>query len=213
MVVKPFFGAPHKLSIVTDIFVLMPFSDSLKPVFDDHISHVSTMLDLTVARADNFFTNQSIMSDIWSGICSTQLIVADCTGRNTNVFYEVGLSHSIGKPVILITQKTEDVPFDLRHIRYICYEFTPRGMKDFEDKLMNTILTTLDDLEDVRKPVFNPHFQHPSALDAIVDDINGAGWTTCPNCNSRFSIKHGLRWGEGGYRHWGCGQPLRLIKP
>jgi hypothetical protein len=67
------------------------------------------------------------------------LIVADCTDRNPNVFYEIGLAHAIGKPTILLTQREEDVPFDLRHWRYIAYQLTPRGMKEFEAKFKQTV--------------------------------------------------------------------------
>ena len=47
--------------------------------------------------------------------------------------------HILGRPVVLIAQNNDDVPFDLRHIRYIHYSLTPRGMKEFEDRLRKTI--------------------------------------------------------------------------
>jgi len=50
---------------------------------------------------------------------------------------------AIGKPVILITQNNEDVPFDVRHMRYIQYSYTPRGMLEFEKRLAETIKTVL----------------------------------------------------------------------
>jgi hypothetical protein len=37
------------------------------------------------------------------------------------VFYEIGIAHSLGREVILITQSEQDIPFDLRHLRYIRY--------------------------------------------------------------------------------------------
>jgi hypothetical protein len=60
-----------------------------------------------------------------------------------NVFYELGLAHAVGKPVILITQNTEDIPVDIRNIRYIQYVYTPKGMRDFEGVLSKTIETTM----------------------------------------------------------------------
>jgi len=68
-------------------------------------------------------------------------VIADCTGRNPNVFYEIGLAHASGKPVILITQNSDDVPFDIRHLRYIQYDYTPRGMRVFEKRLVDTLKT------------------------------------------------------------------------
>jgi hypothetical protein len=55
------------------------------------------------------------------------------------VFYEIGMAHTVGKPVILTTQNETDVPFDLRSIRYIHYRYTPPGMKEFEERLAKTI--------------------------------------------------------------------------
>lgn len=148
MTITPFFGKPRP-GINPDIFVLMPFTEELKSVYQDHIRKVAKSLNLKVARADDFFTTHAIMLDIWTAICAVRLIIADCTNRNPNVFYEIGLAHTIGKKVVLITQNKDDVPFDLRHLRYIDYEYTPRGMKEFEKRLTETIKSELAQLPDV----------------------------------------------------------------
>jgi hypothetical protein len=83
------------------------------------------------------------MQDIWNAIAASKIIIADCTGKNPNVFYEIGIAHTLGRPVILITQNPEDVPFDVRHFRYIRYELTPRGMKAFEKTLEATLANEL----------------------------------------------------------------------
>jgi hypothetical protein len=138
MLVSPTFGLP--LSKFTfDLFVLMPFKPKLLPIYRDHIKKVARQLKMSVARADDFFTTQSIMEEIWSAIANSKIIIADCTDRNTNVFYEIGIAHSLGKPVILITQNPEDVPFDLRNRRYIEYENTSHGHKAFEERLKKTL--------------------------------------------------------------------------
>ena len=140
---KPFFGKPNALSKTLDLFVLMPFSEELRPVFDDHIKKVAETLQLKAKRADNFFAANHIMWDIWDAINAARAIIADCTGRNPNVFYEIGLAHAVGKSVILITQKGNDVPFDLKSLRYIQYEYNPRGMRAFENVLSKTLKETL----------------------------------------------------------------------
>ena len=143
MLVEPRFGVPGKLAESLDVFVLMPFKDDLLAVYQDHIEPTCTGLKLTVRRGDDFFTADSVVQDIWKAIVNARLIVADCTGRNPNVFYEIGVAHTIGKPTILITQKSEDVPFDLRHFRYIAYQLTPRGMKEFEKTFKETVINVL----------------------------------------------------------------------
>ena len=133
------FGAPQANYSWPEVFVLMPFATNLKPVYDDHIKNVVTQLGLQVGRADDFFLHGSIISDVWSAINAARIIIADCTGRNPNVFYEIGIAHTLGKDTILITQSIDDVPFDLRHLRVLVYEYTPRKIKEFENALSKTI--------------------------------------------------------------------------
>jgi hypothetical protein len=132
---NPVFGQPQPPNPMPGVFVLMPFSEELRPVYEDHIKVVASQLGLTAVRADDFFAARSIVSDIWNAIYSSRIVIADCTGRNPNVFYEIGIAHTIGKPTILISQDIEDVPFDLRHIRSIVYQYTPRGMGSFNKTL------------------------------------------------------------------------------
>lgn len=144
---RPMFGIPKKKFEASDVFVLMPFSDELQPIYEDHIRKVVKLLEernkpgqkISVARADNFFKSQSIVSDIWNSIYRSKVLIADCTGRNPNVFYEIGIAHTIGRPVILLSQSLKDIPFDLKHLRYIIYEYTPRGMARFEDLLFKAL--------------------------------------------------------------------------
>jgi hypothetical protein len=119
MTVKPLFGNPGANVETIDVFVLMPFKADMLPVYEDHIKPTCASLGLTVRRGDDFFTAHSVVQDIWKAIVSARVIVADCTDRNPNVFYEIGLAHTIGTPTVLLTQRAEDIPFDLRHLRYI----------------------------------------------------------------------------------------------
>jgi hypothetical protein len=139
MIVTPYFEKPKELDTSWDLFVIMPFSAELQPVYDDHIRKCAQELQVSVGRGDDFFTAHSVMGDIWKAVLGARVVIADCTGKNANVFYEMGLAHAIGKPVILITQNSEDVPFDIRYLRYIQYDFTPRGMQILENRLVATL--------------------------------------------------------------------------
>ncbi len=137
--VKPIFGISDASRAIPDVFVLMSFDPRFKPIYTTHISRVVKGLGLTAARADDFFTAHSVMADVWTAVHRSRVVIADCTDRNPNVFYEIGMAHTVGKPVLLITQNESDVPFDLRHIRYIKYAYTPPGMEEFEVILARTI--------------------------------------------------------------------------
>jgi hypothetical protein len=148
LLITPALSRTFSSRYTSDILVLMPFDEAMRPIYDDHIASVAQRLNKSVARADDFFTSEQIMTEIWTALVNTALVIGDCTGRNPNVFYELGLAHAIGKPTVLITQSAQDVPFDLRHRRYIEYSYTPRGMKEFEARLEQTVQGILDDHDD-----------------------------------------------------------------
>lgn len=124
-------------------FVLMPFNPSFDSVYNKAIRPAVTKSKMKAKRADEIFRPTSIVQDIWEYINRASLIIADVTDRNPNVFYEVGLGHAIPKRLIILTQKKEDVPFDIQHIRWIRYDNTTRGLRELRTKLRKTIKSVL----------------------------------------------------------------------
>ena len=103
------------------VFVLMPFDDKFNSVFSGFLEKVLQGRKFEVIRADNIESQRSIMRDVIEGIVGCDLIVADLTGSNPNVYYELGIAHALEKPVIHLTQDLEEVPFDLQSYRLIEY--------------------------------------------------------------------------------------------
>jgi len=135
--VRNMWGLSEKIK--TDVFVIMPFNEKYKPVYDDHIKRVCENMSLFCKRSDDIFTPQIIIKDIWTLIYNCKLVICDCTDKNPNVFYELGMAHTIGKKVITITQNEEDIPSDIKNLRYIKYDYTPSGIAKFEDTLKRFI--------------------------------------------------------------------------
>ena len=120
-------------------FVLMPFDVTFQPLYDDHIKTVVSRSGLRCERADDIRGPTLITWDIWERINRARFLIADLTDQNPNVFYELGLAHALSKDVILITRSMDFVPFDLKTIRCIKYDFTPRGTQELEKGLSETI--------------------------------------------------------------------------
>jgi hypothetical protein len=126
-------------------FVIMPFRpDWSKKVFG-HINNVITSInnDFVCERADDLH-NQNILIDIWTSIKRAKYIIADITEENANVFYEIGIAHSLDKNVILISQnKSPKNPFDISIYRTIFYEYSQVGnkklKKELKDRLENLV--------------------------------------------------------------------------
>ena len=73
-------------------------------------------------KVDEIEFNDSILAQIYKGIQSADIVIAEMTGRNPNVFYEVGYAHALQKEVILLTQNASDIPFDIGGHNHIIYE-------------------------------------------------------------------------------------------
>jgi ClpX C4-type zinc finger len=137
--IKPRFNKLRFILRDNHCFYLCPYSEPFNSIYKDHVFKVLSNEGFTTERADEIFGTQPIIEDIWEGINSASIIIADVTGKNPNVMYEIGMAHTIGKPVIIITQNINDVPFDLKHYRCIIYEYTPRGCTALEERLAATV--------------------------------------------------------------------------
>jgi len=102
-------------------FVLMPFAEEFKDVYKHLIFEELERAGYIVIRADDIKSQNNIMSDVVKGIITSDLIIADLTGSNPNVYYELGIAHALDKKVILITQAINELPFDLRSYRVVGY--------------------------------------------------------------------------------------------
>lgn len=119
-------------------FVLMPFQHPFNSYYASIFKPALEEVGFIVTRADDFFTPRPIMLDIQKSILESDLILCDMSNRNPNVFYELGLAHAIGRPTILVSWKEEDIPFDLKHVRVILYDYTIAG---WEKKLRESIVS------------------------------------------------------------------------
>lgn len=102
-------------------FILMPFATEFDEIFTFLIHQGVQDAGFDVTRADNLLSQNNILKDILNSIVNSDLIIADLTGSNANVYYELGIAHAFKKPVILLTQDITDLPFDLRSYRVIPY--------------------------------------------------------------------------------------------
>lgn len=127
-------------------FVLMPFKDPFDTYYVTIIKPAVIAAGLECQRGDSLFRPSPIMGDIWEMIQKAQVLVAELTEKNANVFYELGLGHAIGKPIVLISETIEDVPFDLRPLRVIFYDKdNPAWGNKLRTDLTSSLQETLQD--------------------------------------------------------------------
>jgi hypothetical protein len=106
-------------------FVIMPFAKEFNAVYETIQDGLRGLMKCK--RADDLHIGRPILTRILEGICGAELIIADLTGCNANVFYELGLVHAHTPDVLLLTQDLNAVPFDLRQFR--CHEYSVKSPK------------------------------------------------------------------------------------
>ena len=124
-------------------FTIMPFGgwedDYYRSIYRPAIEDAG----LEPHRADDLFRPSVIVKDIWAYTKRARVLLAVLTGRNSNVFYELGLAHALGKPVVMVTELMEDVPFDLRNLRIIDFE---KNVRDWGVQLRKKVTTALKEV-------------------------------------------------------------------
>lgn len=115
------------------VFVVMPFNEDFNDIYELAIKAACLSQNMYCERVDEQYYEGSMLDRIYNQIQTADYIVADMTGKNPNVFYEVGYAHALQKKVILITQDGNDIPFDMKHFLHIIY--TKNGMSALKIRL------------------------------------------------------------------------------
>lgn len=111
------------------VFVLMPFHADFNDTYKLAIKAACDDAGAYCERVDEQHFDGSILERVYNQISKADLLVAEMTGRNANVFYEVGYAHALGKRVILLIRTQADIPFDLSPYPHIIYEGSLEKLK------------------------------------------------------------------------------------
>jgi len=127
-------------------FVIMPLGDAgIRRLYDRHVSSVLAGLGLEALHAGQRH-GQVITEDIWIALNEARVVLAELTGTNPNVMYELGVAHTLGKPVILLTSdRVTKIPFDVRALRHVIYDRSAAGVRAMKVALRNELEFVLDE--------------------------------------------------------------------
>ena len=117
----------------------MPFGQEFDSVYKA-VKEACRSADLRCLRTDDTWENSIIIQDIFNLVFRSQIVVVDFTKKNPNVMYEIGISHTLGKYVIPISQSIDDVPFDIRHHRVLKYLPNQEGLAKLESDLSRKLV-------------------------------------------------------------------------
>jgi len=136
-------------------FAIMPFGQPFDRYYLNIFVPAITAAGLKPLRAGSIFSSSTIMADVWRCTRQAVVVLADVTGKNPNVFYELGLAHAVGKPVVIVTNCLEDVPFDLKGLRVIEYDKQNEAWGTIlKENIVAALKATLDDPERAVPAIF-----------------------------------------------------------
>jgi hypothetical protein len=105
-------------------FLAMPYGPPWFGAVRDAVESAATTAGYEFDIASNIAMPGGIMNQVWNSVRSAEVVVADLTGLNANVMYELGVAHALGKATILITQHTDQLPFDVSGMRWHAYDLS-----------------------------------------------------------------------------------------
>ena len=147
-------------------FVIMPFGDpSVDPANTRKLNHIyeewikpavesirvprKKVARIDCHRADKAVRSGDIIRHVIEQLVTSDIVIADLTGKNPNVFYELGVRHAVSNNTILIAEDIEDIPFDLRSLRAIPYQFDPEHMLEFKRTLTKAVKQVLSEQDQI----------------------------------------------------------------
>lgn len=116
-------------------FVVMEFSQAYNDLYEHVIKPVCKSLSISTVRADERHGPGMILVDIERQIAESNVVIAEISPTNANVFYEVGYAHALRKPTILLALRGTKLPFDISGFRTIFYDNTIDGKAHIEEGL------------------------------------------------------------------------------
>lgn len=138
------FGIDYtKIKIQNDmVFVLTPFHDDFMHTYEI-IKSSCEKIKLTAMKGDEEFVHKDILQHIIKCMVKSRVVIANLNGRNPNVFYELGIAHTLNKPTILLAHKDTSVPFDLKNQYLVLYKDDEELSKRLTESLL--MVMTLDE--------------------------------------------------------------------
>lgn len=116
------------------VSVMMPFEKEFDDVYEA-VAGACADVSLACEKADDVWEEATVIQDIFNLIYRSRVVVVDLTRKNSNVLYETGIAHTLGRDVVPIAQSIEGIPFDLAHHRVLKYLPNQQGLEEMRQKL------------------------------------------------------------------------------
>lgn len=176
------------------VFVITPFNDDFLALYNELKRIFEKDFDFT--NAGDLDNQQNILQDIVEGIHQSDVIIADLTGLNANVFYELGLAHAMNKKVIIITQDLGELPFDIKSYRANEYSLQFNKLPQLIDELKKLLFGAIDNSVKYGNPV-SDYIPNYYKCESAILPIDNKGKKIVEDSNDTLSVTEDT--GEKGF--------------
>jgi hypothetical protein len=147
-------------------FVIMPFDTKYQQIYEHAIKPAVESCDYFCIRSDDPLGPRNIVKNIIENLYHADIIIADITDFNPNVYYELGIAHSFGnKTIIICNEKDNKIPFDLNNYHIIFFKDDIDGI---QTKLKDNLILTIKDFDNWKDKPNNP-------VHDFLPDLNNKG--------------------------------------
>lgn len=120
-------------------FVIMPFSEQRWEVFEYGIAPACKSAGFEAVRVDQLKGPFNINRRIIEHLFTCDVVIAEITDKNPNVFYEMGVAHVLDNKTIMIAQNAQELPFDIRNYRCIIYQQSVKGLQKLQAEIVESL--------------------------------------------------------------------------
>ncbi|MHC4745354.1 MAG: hypothetical protein ACYS8Z_25865 [Planctomycetota bacterium] len=135
-------------------FVIMPFDESYDEIYSKGIEEVVEEKGYRCTRVEEQYLSGQIIDAIRRNILESDIIIAEMTDRNPNVYYEVGYAHGVQKYPILLTKDAGQLPFDVDGYQRLVYEGSSEVLRTELGKRLDWLETTEKAMTRIRRDPF-----------------------------------------------------------
>ncbi len=118
----------------------MQFAEPYDTFYREVIQNQAEAAGFKVVRIDEKAGPGVIFRDIQRELEQAEIVIAEITPANPNVFYELGYAHALGKPTILLARRGAELPFDIQSFRVVFYDDTIGGKVEVERNLQRHLV-------------------------------------------------------------------------
>ena len=159
-------------------FIISPIGEEGSPVrrhadavYRYIIKPAMEEVGIEAIRADHLSEPGMISEQTVKHILGDDLCIALLTGHNPNVFFELGVAHAADRPVVILTQKGETLPFDVKDFRCVHYDLDPEKVPSYRHDVAKQVRAAASAAPRVRKTELSDRSARPTEADARAQDL------------------------------------------